>query len=330
MLEILLRIRIWTGVVLLIFLGCAHPQKSIHEAAPAVYVACEVEDALVGRWSPAFLTYNNSEPYNRIGRPSARFCKQGDEEIYIDHRKPGIYYMTYSFSTEKRTYTNLVYRVHFSKVPFSLIPLHLTSGKNVGIMVVITIDEDQRPLIVTTVGTCGCYVSIVPTSYLPDDAFPIGWTNKPLNVYGEKLPSVLEFGDLIELSILIHLRPGVHRVMDLELVERKKLSNPDLFTVIMAPLLPMESLKKIPINGQTTSFYYKKWPLKGHVKGSVKPWETMLLSLISFDFFVGTDKVFGDSNITGNRFYTSLKPWNRKASDMWEFASFLKYKGWRL
>ena len=92
----------------------------------------------------------------------------------------------------------------------------------------------------------------------------------------------------------------------------------------------MASLGEIPLNGTKTSFYHDRGPLKGHVKGSVKPWETLLLSLVSQDLFVGTDKVYGDSEITENPFYTSLKPWNRNSSDMWNFADFLEFWGWRL
>ena len=54
------------------------------------------------------------------------------------------------------------------------------------------------------------------------------------------------------------------------------------------------------------------------------------MSLISMDLFVGTDKAYGNSLETGNRFYTSLKPWNRKESDMWHFTKFLRFWGWRL
>ena len=33
---------------------------------------------------------------------------------------------------------------------------------------------------------------------------------------------------------------------------------------------------------------------------------------------------------TKNHLYTSLKPWNRNESDMWNFARFLEFWGWRL
>ncbi len=84
------------------------------------------------------------------------------------------------------------------------------------------------------------------------------------------------------------------------------------------------------MNGETTSLYHKKGVLKGYVKGSIKIWESVFLSLLSMDFFIGTDKVYGDAKETGNHFYTSLKPWNRSASDMWNFGQFLEFWGWRL
>jgi hypothetical protein len=151
------------ALLLLVLSSCAYSQKGIHEPTQAVYVAHKEADSLINRFAPAFLIYNYREPYNRIGRPSARFDARGNEEIYVDHQKPAIYYMRRDFSTERGTYTNLIYRVHFSEIPYSLIPFHLSAGKNVGLMVVITLDESKSPLLVTTVGTCGCYAAIVPT-----------------------------------------------------------------------------------------------------------------------------------------------------------------------
>jgi hypothetical protein len=317
-------------LLLLVLSGCAYSQKGIHEPIHMIYLAQGEKDSLISRFAPVFLIYNYQEPYNRIGRPSARFDARGNEKIYVDHEKPVVYSMNRKFSTDKGTYTNLIYRVHFSEIPFSLIPFHISAGKNVGLMVLITLDASQRPLLVTTVGTCGCYAAIVPTSYLPPNALPSEWKDGPLDVYGEKLPSLLGYGALKNPKLVIHLRSEVHRVMHLEPMEEEKLRNPERFTIIKAPLIPMASLEQIPINGEKTSFYHDRGPLKGHVKGSVKPWETLFLSLVSQDLFVGTDKVYGEREIIKNPFYTSLKPWNRNSSDMWNFAHFLKFWGWRL
>lgn len=325
-----LRPSIGFALVLLMLSGCAYSQKGMHEPIHTIYLSNGEANSLINRFAPAFLIYNYHEPHNRIGRPSAKFDARGNEKIFVDHEKPSIYYMARDFSTDRGTYTNLIYRVHFSEIPFSLIPFHLSAGKNVGLMVVITLDASQRPLLVTTVGTCGCYAAIVPTTYLLPDALPLNWKDRPLKVYGETLPSLLGYGELKNPRLLIHLRSEVHRVMHLEPLEEEKLRNPERFTIIKAPLIPMASLEDIPINGKKTSFYHDRGPLKGHVKGSVKPWETLFLSLVSQDLFVGTDKIYGDSKITENPFYTSLKPWNRNSSDMWNFAEFLEFWGWRL
>ena len=97
-----------------------------------------------------------------------------------------------------------------------------------------------------------------------------------------------------------------------------------------AALVPVEVLEKIPFNGRTTSFYHHDGALKGYVKGSVKFWETLLMSWASLDFFVGTDKAYADPAETDNPFYTSLKPWNRDKSNMWHFGEFLAFWGWGL
>jgi len=323
------RIRLGAFFIFLLIMGCAHSRLEVYEAQHTLFAAQNTE-SLAGRFAPVFLTYRYREVYNRIGRPSARFDDQGNEEIYVDPRHPVIYYMAREFSTSKGSYTNLIYRIHFPEVPYSLIPFNFTAGMNVGLLTIITIDNKRHPVLVTTVGTCGCYAAVVPTNYLPRDAYPEGWRDEPQKIYGERLPWLLDYQGFRMPRLLVHIGSGLHRVTDLEITEEQRLRNPGLFNLQEAPLVPMDSLEKIPLDGGATSFYYDTWPLKGHVKGSWKPWETLSLSLISFDFFVGMDKIYGDSRMTGNRFYTSLKPWNRAASDLWDFEMFLRFMGWRL
>ncbi len=92
-------------------------------------------------------------------------------------------------------------------------------------------------------------------------------------------------------------------------------------------LEPTENLNRLPSKNGPVSLYHTSGILNGHVKGAIKPLETMLMSWLSFDLFVGMDKAYGD---TGNPFYTSLKPWNRQQSDLWHFDRFLRFWGWRL
>jgi hypothetical protein len=321
------------GCILIVFLGycgCAYHQTIPSEQTDKIYMAEIAMDDLVSRFSPVFLTYGHRNEYNRIGRPSADYDDRGRERIHVNTKEPVIYYKITQFTASKGVYTNYVYRIHFPGIPFSIIPFHLTAGKNVGLMVIVTVDILNRPVLISTVHTCGCYVSIVPTSYLPRDAFPENWKEKPLKVYGERLPCKLEYTDNNDQRVFVHLRPGVHRVMNLEIIENQELNQKGEFGRIVTQLLPMEDLNAISMDGKTTSFYYKEGVLKGHVKGSIKYWESIFMSLISLDLFVGMDKAYSDTELTGNPFYTSLKPWNRISSNMWDFAGFLEFWGWRL
>lgn len=314
--------------VLLCLTACSHRTEIQKELkAPAVYVPTDTEESLSYTFAPVFLITDTTHSYNKIGSPSARYDTSGKEIISIDINHPAAYYCEKIFKTDSSEYTNLIYRIHFPKIPTSLFPFHLTAGKNVGLMVIVTIDSSQRPILITTVHTCGCYLAIVPTSFLPKDALPKKWNTASLTVYGETLPSMLDYESKSKPRLLIYLRSAVHRVADIRIVESDTLV--DIHTVSM-PLVSMNTLDTIPINGKFTSLFHEKGVRKGYVKGSVKYWETIFLSLISLDLFIGTDKAYKDSNETGKRFYTSLKPWNRSRSDMWHFDRFLKFWKWRL
>jgi hypothetical protein len=316
--------------VILVISGCAHHIKLAEEKIQTVYIVENKGNDPVSQFAPLFLTHNHQKQYNRIGKPSAIIADTGKEKIYIDDSNPVFYYMVRNFRTEKDTYTNYIYRVHFPRIPFSLIPYHLTAGRNVGLITVVTVDSKGKPVLITTVHTCGCYLAIVPTSNLSPDAYPDKWKDKKLNVFGERLPSKLNYSNLAKPEVLVHLRPGVHRVMDLKIIENHNIESGNSFNKIITPLEPMDDLMKIPVNGNFTSFYHSDGPMKGFVKGSVKIWESLFLSLVSLDLYIGTDKIYGDPRITGNKFYTSLKPWNREASEMWDFKRFLEFWGWKL
>ena len=314
----------------LVFFACAHHQKLPFETIHSVYSAGNDRETLISQQAPVFMALDYRADHNRIGRPSARLDDQGREDIYVDSQFPVIYFMEQTFSTPKDYYTNLIYRVHFSETPFKMIPFYLTAGKNVGLIVVITLDSRQKPVLITTVHTCGCYLAIVPTTFLPSEALPTSWKAHSLQVYGEKLPWQLDYSKTEHPKVIVHLRPGVHRVMNLEVIDEKQLQDLGRFNIIKASLKPMTDLERIPLENGFTSFYYQNGPLKGHVKGSIKPFESLFLSLPSLDFFVGADKAYADRRKTGDPFYTSLKPWNRSASNMWNFKEFLMFWGWNL
>ena len=139
----------------IILSGCAQHHRILPEKFQHVYVAEGMKDTLLNRYVPVYLTYDYPSQSNRIGRVAAKYDAKGREQIYVDTERHSIYYLQREFSTEKGRYTNLIYRVDFPEIPFSLIPFNFTAGRNVGILVIITLNNQQRPVLVTTVGTCG-------------------------------------------------------------------------------------------------------------------------------------------------------------------------------
>lgn len=276
---------------------------------------------------PVFTTHRSERSYNRVGTVEAVDGKGGAAVVRVNGNNPVVYNTTAVFRTEKEQYRNAIYRVHFEKTPFSLLPFYLTAGKHPGLIVVLTHDREGRVVLVTTVHTCGCYVASVPTGWLRAEALPADWPDEVIKVYGEELPARLPkvtAGQAIDIVI----RPDTHRVMGITVVEQNDLVSRHLSA---APVRSLESLRHLETHeGKTISFYYRAWPLTGHVRGAVKWWEMLMLSVPSLDLFVGMDKDFGSTEQTGNPFYTSLQPWYRSASDMNDFAGFLHYHGWNL
>ena len=315
-------------IVALLVSACASTSHVVTEHPATAYVAKEGGD-LLARYAPIIVLQNQYKTYNKIGRPSARYDAHGKgEQIYIDPAAPVFYTQQQTFKTSKGQYTNLIYRVHFTEVPFQLFPFNITAGKNGGLLVVITLNQVGQPLLVTTVHTCGCYVAIIPTEVLPTQDYPETWdTTKTQNIYGEHLPSRLDYlsSPAPNYRSVIFLRDGMHRVMDV------KIGNADAYNPIITPLEPAETLKHLPLGAhETTSFYATEGIRKGYVKESFKPFELALMSWWVFDPFVGVDKEFSANQDAGPVFYTSLAPWNRKTSDMRNFANFLAFWGWRL
>ncbi len=282
------------------------------------------------RFAPVFIAEQTEKMFNRIGKPRARIDDKGNEQIDVAPNHPFVYVDRQTFATTNGNYTNLIYRIHFEKTPFSLFPFHITAGNNNGLLTVVTLNAKNRPVLITTVHTCGCFLAIVPTSYLPDSAYPQDWNSDSQWIYGMTLPAQLAlptpFDD--ENRIVIYLKNETHRVMDIGLLTQTEIKQ--RYQSETLNIASIDDLMKLPIGDETTSFFETNGSRKGYVKGSHKPLERLLVSWWSLDWRVGEDKAFGNKDETGTVFYTSLKPWNRQASDMWPFADFLAFWGWGL
>lgn len=313
------------ALVLLLCCGLLPGCATVGPGPADRHYAAMDETSRLGRYAPIIVPGESGQPYNRVGRAAARLSEDGEEQIFIATDQAVYYTAEQGFtSVAGQDYDNLIYRLHFPRVPQP----HLTAGANGGLFVIITLDGQQRPLLITTVHTCGCYLGFVPTSYLPASAYPEQWPQEQQRVFGETLPARLDYPPGFDAALrpLIHLRSGTHRVMDIQLRRLSEIDAP----LAEVRLLPLAGLERLPLGEGHTSFFHTSGWLQGYVKDSFKPWELLLMSWWALDLNIGRDKQLGTPDQTGTVFYTSLKPWARNASNMGRFADFLAYWGWRL
>lgn len=312
----------------LLLSSCASVSPQIPESELKAYKVIE-EKSFPGHYAPTFIIEDPENKFNQIGTPWARTVSDGKEEVFVDYEKSTIYYETREFQTTKASYTNLIYRIHFEQVPFSLVPFYIGMGKNVGLMVVVTLNSRNEPVLYTTVHTCGCYIAFMPTSFMPEDAFPESWRKERQTIFGESLPGLLDYNGfpLIDARLMVLIKSGSHRVKDAWLAGKDSLHQYD---AVVMDIQPMASLERLPLPDGTTSFYEASGSREGYVKGSHKFWERLLMSWWTFDWRIGEDKKLGENLDDGPVFYTSIKAWQRQASDLRDFPGFLNYWGWGL
>ncbi len=321
--------RAWC-VILLVFLAACTTISSQALTDHHLFYTSLSNDTLISRYMPVFVIENDINQYNLIGTVSAKGNVGGAEFIFIDPERATVYSEIRKFTTVKGTYTNLVYRIHFSEVPGDFIPFYIGQGRNVGLIIIVTLNQFNQPILYTTVHTCGCYLAFVPTSYMPEYAFPIHWDKARQSVYSENLPGILHYdkSSMQKEKTLIFIREGSHRVYDFALYPMNFLAK---YKTSRIEIQPLQALKKLPLaDNKTTSFFEEAGDRFGYVKGSYKFREWLLISWWAFDTRVGEDKVFGQDKNDGIIFYTSLKPWARAKSDMRDFAAFLNYWKWNL
>lgn len=278
--------------------------------------------------TPSFLVVNAKEPHNRIGTPTVR-ANEGEEELYVDSSKPTVYHEIQTFRTARSKYKNHIYRINFEKVPFSWSQLHLTAGKNPGLLIIYTLNSRDQLYLVTTVHSCGCYLAFFPTDALSQEAYPTNWPKHEQSVFGYTLPAGLPISQSApENKILFTLADGSHRISNVTLFDPQK---SDPFTkhtrMVTAPL---SSLYTLAFGDKTVSFFETTGARMGYVKNNTKWLERLLIGWWALDLRVGEDKAYGKDDKSTTPLYTSLKFWHREESDLKNFPRFLEYWGWKL
>ena len=181
------------------------------------FVVAGGDDAFT-TFAPIVLVENYAETYNRVGMPAARLQENGDEEIYVDPATPTFYVEKIEWASGTHRYTNLVYRVHFEMGKANKYSRDGGRGDNVGLLMIVTLDESGKPIWLNTVGSCGCFHAIVPTTFLPKSAYPASWNTETLNVYGEHLSGLLTFPEDFDAGVrpVVVVSAGSDRVAAVE------------------------------------------------------------------------------------------------------------------
>jgi hypothetical protein len=310
----------------LLLVSCAPVDQDLAMDHALAYIPSD-DNTLLSQWAPVFIVENPEKTYNKIGSPVAG--DDGEGGIVVDPDISSVYVEERSFVTAGGTYRNLIYRIHFPEIPHGLVPFQIGAGKNIGLLVIVTMNSSGQPVLYTTVHTCGCYLAFFPTSFTPADTFPEGWPSGSQSVYGENLPTVLDFTEFAaDNKIMLLLRNRSHRVRDIWGGSRDSLGRME---AVPLPLRSASLLERLPVDaGNTVSFYEESGSRQGYVKGSHKYWERLLMSWWVLDWRIGEDKKLGRDKNDLPVFYTSLKPWARDESDMRDFSAFLTYWGWNL
>lgn len=316
-------------LVLLLLSGCSTKLPSA-EMAQTLYLPPTTADE-EDRFVPFFEVFGTASQHNRIGTPAVRLGTDGDQ-VFIDTSQATVFVQRRLFSTNKGVYTNLIYRIHFSKIPRSFWPFYLGAGEHVGLFVIVTLNNAEQPLLYTTVHTCGCYLAFIPTSYLWPEAFPDSWSRQAQKVYGETLPGLLDLHHATvegDYRVGLKIRNDTHRVMDLRLASSQQIATRRHTEMILKPHTLLENLSSQSASAPV-SFFETTGVRAGYVKNSEKIWERLLMSWWTLDWRIGEDKRLGQNTADGPIFYTSIKPWQRTNSDLRNFPRFLNYWGWKL
>jgi hypothetical protein len=281
------------------------------------------------RFAPIFLVEAFDKEYNRVGTPSARFDKKHNEEIYVDPAKATYYTEIIPWESGSAKYTNLVYRVHFEMSRSNSKSRDGGKGRNVGCIVIVTLNEAGKPVYFNSTQTCGCFHAILPTTFTPEEAYPKWWNKEAASVYGENLPGIMnypeDFAD--DVRPVVFLRDGNHRTADVQLASIGSVR--ETYELVPASVAPMESLKHLPLGDGETSFYFEEGKKKGLVKGAYKRTEALALGAWIGDSRVGQDRIYGGEEELPRGFYTTIKRKEKDASDMWDYAGFLTLNGWK-
>lgn len=314
--------------VVLTALASAETAVYVPPACPELQSSAS-DEALLRCFAPVIVAAGVEESFNRVGSLLLEHGTFGGLAVRVDPDVPSLYAEVRPDIVGGEMVLQLVYRLHFERIPFRLEHFFYEAHRNPGLLLVVTIDpRDLRPLFVTSAQTCGCYTAVLPTENVRRAALPDDWPADRLHVYGQTLPAILERPEAGARPV-VRLQADNHRVTDLGFA-----SAPPAGRRVDLSLVPMALLRSMPVegdvDGERASVFHQTWPARGHLRGAWNPFEGLtVFGLVALDPMVGMDKDFGDPAKTGTEFYTMLTPWRQSASRLDRFDRLLRELGFR-
>jgi hypothetical protein len=282
------------------------------------------DSSLLLRYTPLFVVQKSEDLVNCIGTPEIRH-EHGHDRVLVNPAMPAIYTEVRHDRIGETPILQLLYRVHFQAVPLAS-KVFYEAHRNSGVLAIVTLTENGRkPIFFTTVHTCGCFLALLPTDQLPREALPSDWPQITKRVSGKTLPAIVDQSRAGRTRVVVRLEPKTHRVEHIETGGAK--SN---IPRAVVGLHAMDELHNLPVvggGGRRGSFFYTSGPLRGYVRDAWSPIEGLTLGVLLLDPMLGSDKDFGDPEITSTRFYTSLWPWEREVSRLDRMGTLLEKRG---
>ncbi|MBF0245881.1 MAG: hypothetical protein HQL31_11540 [Planctomycetes bacterium] len=320
---------LWIALSGITFPAYAKTSVYIPPSSPEVSPNSTTED-LLRRFAPVWLAPETEASFNRIGKPELYRGWLGCTKARVNPDQAALYAEVRADNIGSEPVLQLVYRIHFEKIPLRLSRYFFEAHRNPGLLVIVTLDSTSyKPIFVTATPTCGCYRIVLPTDHFDRPKVPEDWPEE-IGLYGQHLPGILRIPENNGSRLIVSLAPASHRIVDLSFSDELPEGSP-----IKLPVVALDTLRHLPIAGDTKgregSLFYSSGPLRGHVRGAWNPMEGLtLFGLISLDPTVGMDKDFGDPKLTGTPFYTSLPFWKHSRSRLDRFNSILVDLGFRL
>jgi hypothetical protein len=269
------------------------------------------EAALLLRHAPAFVVRESENAVNRIGTPEIHH-ESGRDRVLVNPAAPRIYVQVRRDRIGATPVLQLLYRVHFEAVPLAS-KVFFEAHRNAGVLAIVTLTEHKRqPIFFSTVHTCGCFLALLPTDRLLREALPDNWPKNTKRVTGKTLPAIVKYPKSAQTRLAVRLEPKTHRIEHIETTA----TMPKIPRTVVAlhSMKELHQLKVVGGGGRRGSFFYTSGPLRGYVRGAWSPIEGLTLGALLLDPMLGSDKDFGDPEITSTRFYTSIWPWEREIS----------------